>query len=87
MPSPTPPTAPRRPRVREHHGHRFEDPYAWMSDLEDPGLRAHLAGRTILAITHREAVAAAMDRTIRLDGGRVVEDGTDAVLADEPVSV
>jgi thiol reductant ABC exporter CydC subunit len=37
-------------------------------------LRAHLAGRTVLAITHREAVAAAMDRTIRLDAGRVVTD-------------
>jgi ATP-binding cassette, subfamily C, bacterial CydC len=37
-------------------------------------LRAHLAGRTVLAITHRDAVAAAMDRTIRLDAGQVVTD-------------
>jgi ATP-binding cassette, subfamily C, bacterial CydC len=35
-------------------------------------LRTHLAGRTVLAITHRDAVAAAMDRTIRLDAGHVV---------------
>ena len=35
-------------------------------------LREHFTGRTVLAITHREAVAASMDRTVRLDAGRVV---------------
>jgi ATP-binding cassette subfamily C protein CydC len=39
-------------------------------------LRTHLAGKTVLAITHREAVAAAMDRTVRLDAGRAIEDPT-----------
>ena len=47
-------------------------------------LRAHLAGRTVLAITHREAVAAAMDRTVRLDAGRASDRAT---LAAEPVPV
>ncbi|MGL5816051.1 MAG: S9 family peptidase [Phycicoccus sp.] len=42
MPAVLPPAAPRRPFVREHHGDRVEDPYAWMADLEDPALRAHL---------------------------------------------
>ncbi|MGL4177872.1 MAG: S9 family peptidase, partial [Dermatophilaceae bacterium] len=37
-----PPRAERRPHVREHHGDRVEDPYAWMADLEDPALLAHL---------------------------------------------
>jgi ABC-type transport system involved in cytochrome bd biosynthesis fused ATPase/permease subunit len=47
-------------------------------------LRTHLAGRTVLAITHREAVAAAMDRTVRLDAGRA---GEVASPAAEPVTV
>jgi thiol reductant ABC exporter CydC subunit len=37
-------------------------------------LAPFIAGRTALVITHRAAVAAAMDRTIRLDGGRVVDE-------------
>jgi ABC-type multidrug transport system fused ATPase/permease subunit len=47
-------------------------------------LRTQLAGRTVLAITHREAVAAAMDRTVRLDAGRAIEG---ASRAAEPVAV
>jgi thiol reductant ABC exporter CydC subunit len=35
-------------------------------------LRPFMAGRTTLVITHREAVAAVMDRTVRLDAGRIV---------------
>ncbi|HEU5242503.1 MAG TPA: oligopeptidase B, partial [Ornithinibacter sp.] len=49
MPSPTPPTAERRPHVREHHGHRFEDPYAWMRDTDDPALLAHLEAENAYA--------------------------------------
>jgi thiol reductant ABC exporter CydC subunit len=47
-------------------------------------LRTQLAGRTVLAITHREAVAAAMDRTVRLDAGRASDA---ASRAAEPVAV
>jgi ABC-type transport system involved in cytochrome bd biosynthesis fused ATPase/permease subunit len=36
----------------------------------------------VLAITHREAVAAAMDRTIRLEAGRVVPDELRAADAE-----
>ena len=35
-------------------------------------LRSFMAGRTTLVITHREAVAAGMDRTVRLEAGRIV---------------
>ena len=49
MPSPLPPTAERRPHVREHHGDRVEDPYAWMRDLEDPALLAHLEAENAYA--------------------------------------
>jgi ATP-binding cassette, subfamily C, bacterial CydC len=44
-------------------------------------LRTQLAGRTVLAITHREAVAAAMDRTVRLDAGRATESTSRAADA------
>jgi len=47
-------------------------------------LRTQLAGRTVLAITHREAVAAAMDRTVRLDAGRASESTSRAA---DPVAV
>lgn len=49
MPSTTPPAPPRRPHVREHHGDTFEDPYAWMADLEDPDLLAHLEAENAYA--------------------------------------
>jgi ATP-binding cassette, subfamily C, bacterial CydC len=35
-------------------------------------MRGWMEGRTTLVITHREAVASAMDRTVRLDAGRIV---------------
>ncbi len=38
----TPPIAPRVPSVRELHGEAVTDDYAWMRDLEDPGLLAYL---------------------------------------------
>ena len=47
-------------------------------------LVSRLAGRTVLAITHREAVAAAMDRTIRLDAGRVIDDDQQAAREAVP---
>ncbi|HET9021372.1 MAG TPA: S9 family peptidase [Ornithinibacter sp.] len=49
MPSPTPPTAERRPHVREHHGDRVEDPYAWMRDMDDPAFVAHLEAENAYA--------------------------------------
>jgi ATP-binding cassette subfamily B multidrug efflux pump len=40
-----------------------------------------MAGRTVIAITHRVAALSAFDRLIVLDGGRIVGDGTPAELA------
>jgi oligopeptidase B len=54
MPLPTPPSAPRRPHVREHHGHRVEDPYAWMKDLEDPALLEYLEAENSYAEARTE---------------------------------
>ncbi|GAA6527037.1 S9 family peptidase [Intrasporangium sp. DVR] len=44
-----PPSARRDPALREHHGDRFEDPYAWMADREDPALLEYLAGENAYA--------------------------------------
>jgi oligopeptidase B len=38
----TPPVAPRRPVVREHHGDRVVDDYEWLRDKDDPAVLAHL---------------------------------------------
>ena len=53
---PRPPTPERRPHVREHHGHR-SDPYAWMRDLEDPALLAHLEAENTYAEARTEHLA------------------------------
>lgn len=39
-----PPVAPKRYgyRVRDHFGHRFDDPWDWLRDGDDPEVRAHL---------------------------------------------
>ena len=39
---PSAPVAPRRASVRIHHGDRFEDPYEWLRDKDDPEVIAHL---------------------------------------------
>ena len=57
MPSPLPPTAERRPHVRDHHGDRVEDPYAWMRDLKDPALLAHLEAENAYAEARTEHLA------------------------------
>ena len=44
------------------------------------GLAPFIAGRTTLLITHRASVAAAMDRTVRLEAGRIVDGATDRRL-------
>ena len=49
-----PPVARRDPVVREHHGDRFEDPYAWMADRESPELRELLAAENAWATERTE---------------------------------
>lgn len=45
----TPPVAPRRAHVREHHGDRVEDPYEWLRDESDPQVLAYLAAENAYA--------------------------------------
>jgi len=48
-PPPPPPLASRRPRVFELHGERFEDPYYWLRDRDDPAVRAYLEAENAYA--------------------------------------
>lgn len=50
-----PPPKPRRSAaIREHHGDRFEDPYAWMADRESPDLLDHLTAENAFAVAATE---------------------------------
>ena len=46
---PTPPSAPRREHVREHHGDTVVDPYEWLRDKSDPKVIAHLEAENAYA--------------------------------------
>ena len=58
-----PPVAPKRYgyRVRDHFGHRFDDPWDWLRNGDDPGVRKHLEAENAWADTvtapTREAAA------------------------------
>ena len=58
-----PPVAPKRYgyRVRDHFGHRFDDPWDWLRNGDDPGVRKHLeaenAWADAVAAPTREAAA------------------------------
>ncbi|HEX6918236.1 MAG TPA: prolyl oligopeptidase family serine peptidase, partial [Phycicoccus sp.] len=84
MPSPTPPVAPRRPHVREHHGHRFEDPYAWMSDLEAPGLRAHLEAENAYAEARTAHLAGLREALFGEIRARIKETDLSVAVASGP---
>jgi oligopeptidase B len=80
----TPPVAPRRPHLREHHGDRFEDPYAWMADLDDPALRQHLEAENAYAqarTAHLGGLRSAIYREIR---ARVKETDLSVPVASGP---
>ncbi len=72
-----PPSAPREPHQREHHGDVVVDDYAWMADLDDPRLAAYLqaendhaaAQSAELAPLADTIVAEILDRTVETDLG------------------
>ena len=84
MPSPTPPTAERRPHVREHHGDRVEDPYAWMRDLEDPALLAHLEAENAYAEARTEHLAPLRSAIVEEIRSRVKETDLSVPVASGP---
>ena len=66
-----PPVARRDPVVREHHGDRFEDPYAWMADRDGDELRELLAAENAWAtectvLSFRSVVRSSSRRTVAL---------------------
>ncbi len=87
MPSPTlptPPSAPRRPHVREQHGERVSDPYWWMRDLEDPELRAYLEAENTYAEARTEHLADLRGALYAEIRGRVKEDDLSVPVASGP---
>ncbi|HYN66864.1 MAG TPA: oligopeptidase B, partial [Ornithinibacter sp.] len=84
MPSPTPPTAERRPHVREHHGHRVEDPYAWMRDLEDPVLLEHLEAENAYAEARTEHLGPLRRSIVEEIRSRVKETDLSVPVASGP---
>lgn len=46
---PTPPVAPCHPTTVTRHGETLTDPYAWLRERDDPGVRAHLEAENAYA--------------------------------------
>ncbi len=81
---PEPPVAPMRPSVREVHGIRTEDPYAWMKDREDPELLAYLEAENAYAdarTAHLAPLRAALYDEIK---ARVQESDLSVPIGDGP---
>ena len=47
--APTYPVPQRRPHPRRHHGHEFDDSYAWLADPQDEEVLAHLRAENAYA--------------------------------------
>ena len=68
-----PPVARRDPVVREHHGDRFEDPYAWMADRDSPELRELLAAENAYATERTEHLRPLAEQIFEEFRSRIVE--------------
>ena len=68
-----PPVARRDPVVREHHGDRFEDPYAWMSDRDAPELRELLAAENAWATERTEHLRPLVEQVFQEFRSRIEE--------------
>ena len=68
-----PPVARRDPVVREHHGDRFEDPYAWMADRDGDELRELLAAENAWATQCTEHLRPLADQVFEEFRSRIEE--------------
>ena len=68
-----PPVARRDPVVREHHGDRFEDPYAWMADRDGDELRELLAAENAWATECTEHLRPLADQVFEEFRSRIEE--------------
>ncbi|KGN38420.1 S9 family peptidase [Knoellia subterranea] len=73
MAEPTPPVAPTREHLREHHGDRFVDAYEWLRDGEDPEVRAYLDAENAYADALTEQLKPLRDSIFGEIKSRVLE--------------
>jgi len=69
-----PPRAPRRAHVRELHGERFEDPWFWLRERNDPEVRAYLEAENAYAAAWMEPTTGLRERLYEEMVGRILED-------------
>ncbi|MCX7798826.1 MAG: S9 family peptidase [Fimbriimonadales bacterium] len=76
------PVAPKRVHVRELHGERFEDPYFWMRERENPDVRRYLEACNAHAERTMEPTKTLQERLYREMLGRIQEDDTSVPVLD-----
>lgn len=84
VPVPVAPVAPQRPFVREVHGIRTEDPFAWMRDRDDPQLHAYLEAENAYAearTAHLDSLRETLFQEIK---SRVQESDLSVPVGDGP---
>jgi oligopeptidase B len=79
MPQPEPPRAPRVPSVRELHGQRDTDDYAWMRDHDAPAMRAYLAAERGYYDARTRRLTALTDELFAEAAGRTARGREDSV--------
>lgn len=64
----------------------FDEPTGSMDNTTEAVIKkeltAYLPGRTLLLVTHRNALLELVDRIIVIDGGRIVADGARETVLD-----
>lgn len=68
-----PPTARRAPVAREHHGDRFDDPYAWMAHRESSELRELLVAENAYATERTEHLRSLAEQVFEEFRSRIEE--------------
>jgi oligopeptidase B len=81
-PLPTPPVAEKRPVVRELHGDRRVDEYAWLRERDDPAVIAHLDAENAYTDAMTAHTAALRDRLYDEIVGRIQQTDATAPVPD-----
>jgi len=79
---PVPPLAERRPHVVERHGRRYEDPWHWLRDRDDPAVRAHLGAENAYTASVMAPLEGLTDRIYDEFRGRVQQTDASAPVLD-----
>ncbi len=80
----SPPVAPRRPRRWERFGQRFEDPWSWLRDREDPEVLRHLEAENAWTDRVMEPWSGLRDRIEQEMRDRIVPDASSPPLRHGP---